>query len=31
MAPLLARLMQARAATGLAPAYLVKDDDGEEP
>ena len=29
--PLLARLMRARAATGLAPAYLVKDDEeGEE-
>ncbi|MGO9361369.1 MAG: DDE-type integrase/transposase/recombinase [Xanthobacteraceae bacterium] len=29
MPPLLARMLEARAATGLPPAYLVKDDKGE--
>jgi transposase InsO family protein len=30
MAPLLARLIDQQAATGLPPAYLPKDDEGED-
>jgi len=30
MAPLLARLIDQQAASGLAPAYLPKDDEGDE-
>jgi hypothetical protein len=30
IAPLLAKLLDEQAATGLPPAYLPKDDDGDE-